>query len=56
MSQQLTFFFLMTSFGGALGGLVVVLLAPALFSGFDELHIPLGAELSNAMIHRDLPV
>ena len=41
MSQQLTFFFLMTSFGGALGGLVVV---------------PLGAELSNAMIHRDLPV
>jgi hypothetical protein len=37
--NQLTLFFLTTSAGGALGGMFVAMLAPALFVGFYEYHI-----------------
>ncbi len=37
--EQLTFFFLIVSLGGAMGGLFVALLAPLLFRGFYEFHI-----------------
>jgi hypothetical protein len=35
--DHLTLFYLMIAFGGALGGVFVALLAPRLFSGYDEL-------------------
>jgi|TARA_B100002003_G_scaffold251922_1_gene298951 hypothetical protein len=41
--RQLTFFFLMVSAGGALGGIFVAILAPAIFTGFFEFHILLVA-------------
>ncbi len=41
--EQLTFFFLVISLGGALGGLFVALLAPMLFTGFYEFHLLLAA-------------
>ncbi|MDF1702334.1 MAG: fused MFS/spermidine synthase [Planctomycetota bacterium] len=37
--RQLTFFFLMVSIGGALGGLFVAIVAPAVLAGFYEYHI-----------------
>lgn len=37
--SQLTFFFLMVSAGGALGGVFVAILAPAIFAGLYEYHI-----------------
>ena len=40
---QLTFFFLIVSAGGALGGLFVAVAAPAMFSSFYEFHILLVA-------------
>ena len=40
---QLTFFFLVASVGGALGGLFVAVVAPAIFSSFYEFHILLVA-------------
>ena len=40
---QLTFFFLVVSMGGALGGLFVAVVAPAIFSSFYEFHILLVA-------------
>ena len=41
--SQLTFFFLMVSAGGALGGMFVAILAPAIFAGLYEYHILLVA-------------
>lgn len=41
--EQLTSFYLMVSLGGALGALLVAIVAPHVFSGFYELHISLGA-------------
>ncbi len=41
--EQLTFFFLMVSIGGALGGIFVAILAPAIFAGLYELQILLVA-------------
>ena len=41
-AESLTSFYLMCSFGGALGGVFVALLAPHVFSGFYELPIALG--------------
>lgn len=41
--RHLTFFFLMVSAGGAVGGLFVAVLAPAIFAGFYEYHILLVA-------------
>jgi hypothetical protein len=38
-AQQLTYFFLMVSAGGALGGLFVAILAPSIFPGPYEFHI-----------------
>jgi SAM-dependent methyltransferase len=37
-AKHLTFYYLMISIGGALGGLFVVLVAPQIFLGFYELH------------------
>jgi hypothetical protein len=37
--ERLTFFFLIVSLGGALGGMFVAILAPTIFSGFYEFHI-----------------
>jgi hypothetical protein len=37
--RQLTFFYLMVSLGGALGGAFVTFLAPNMFSAFWELHV-----------------
>ena len=52
---QLTFFFLMVSIGGALGGAFVALLAPAIFPGFYEFHILLLACFA-LMIYVQLPI
>ena len=41
-SEFLTLFYLMVSAGGALGGLLVALLAPRVFTGFYELPLALG--------------
>ncbi|MBW1883374.1 MAG: hypothetical protein JRJ58_07600, partial [Deltaproteobacteria bacterium] len=38
-AQHLTFFFLVVSIGGAVGGLFVAILAPALFRSFYEYHL-----------------
>lgn len=46
--QHLTFFFLMVSVGGALGGVFVAVLAPTLFTSFHEYQ--LGLVLSYALI------
>jgi hypothetical protein len=37
--EKLTFFFFMTSLGGALGGVFVTFVAPFLFRGFFEFHL-----------------
>jgi hypothetical protein len=37
--EKLTFFFFMTSLGGALGGVFVIFAAPFLFRGFFEFHL-----------------
>ena len=42
-SKQLTFYYLMISIGGALGGSFVVLVAPMIFPEFYELHLALFA-------------
>ena len=42
-AHHLTFFFLVVSIGGALGGLFVAILSPALFSSFYEYHFLLVA-------------
>ena len=42
-AHHLTFFFLVVSIGGALGGLFVAILSPALFSSFYEYHLLLVA-------------
>ena len=51
---HLTHFYLMVAAGGALGGVFVALVAPALFSGFFELHVGLlafGAFVLAAWMH-----
>ena len=40
-SRQLTAFYLMVSIGGALGGVFVALIAPAIFTGYWEYHVVL---------------
>lgn len=40
-AQQLTIFYLFFAFGGALGGVLVSIIAPLLFDGFWELHLVL---------------
>jgi hypothetical protein len=42
-ARHLTMFYLMISLGGAFGGILVGLVAPAFFNGVYELHIALGA-------------
>jgi SAM-dependent methyltransferase len=41
--QHLTSFYLMISLGGAIGSLLVAVVAPHVFTGFYELHVALGA-------------
>lgn len=40
--EHLTSFYLMVALGGALGAIFVALVAPAIFSGYYELHVALG--------------
>lgn len=40
--QHLTEFYLMAALGGAIGAIFVALVAPAIFSGYYELHVGLG--------------
>lgn len=40
--QHLTSFYLMVALGGAIGAIFVALIAPAIFSGYYELHVGLG--------------
>src|SRR5690348_6145345 len=53
--EYLTTFYLMTSLGGALGGVFVCLIAPHLFPGFFELQVGLGccAALVTFLLLRD---
>ncbi|MBL9203174.1 MAG: fused MFS/spermidine synthase [Opitutaceae bacterium] len=48
--RHLTSFYLMISAGGAVGGLFVALVAPAIFNNFYELHLGLAAMLLLALI------
>ena len=53
---HLTFFYLMVAFGGAIGGIFVNLVAPAIFNGFWEFHLVwvLVALLAGVAIFRHL--
>jgi hypothetical protein len=55
--QHLTLFYLMVALGGALGGVFVGLLAPAIFRGYFELPVTLGASaaLIVMVLFRDPP-
>ena len=48
--RYLTGFFLYVSVGGALGGLLTVLLAPRVFTGFWELHVGLWAAVALVLL------
>ncbi|MDA0301357.1 MAG: ferrichrome ABC transporter permease, partial [Chloroflexi bacterium] len=53
-SRHLTAFYLMVSVGGALGGLLVAIAAPALFTGYWEYHLALVATGALVAIARGL--
>ena len=58
-SRYLTWFYLVVSIGGAIGGLLVAIVAPAVFSGYWEYHVSLvatavlvvGARLLDVWLH-----
>jgi hypothetical protein len=56
--RYLTSFYLMVSLGGALGGLFVALVAPAVFSGLFELPVSIGvcAVLAICLLYRDTSI
>src|SRR5260370_14849049 len=54
--RHLTLFYLMVSIGGAIGGIFVGLIAPRVFSGYDELPLAVvaTAALVVSVLRRDL--
>ncbi len=48
--QHLTLFYLLVSAGGALGGVLVAVVSPAMFTGFWEYHLALGGACGMTLI------